>query len=161
MIKVKDGTKHSGASPELYWQKSEESFVCCELHRAAEIRCLRSLLEGKQEVHDLPDLRQLSNPFAELLHVRLQPFERGILRVGGVSPERSNRLQQLTGHQVGEVGGPVLGDASDGDTAVGDEGEVPAREVQLLSREVQPVHGLMGQKETLAILTLLSGPLQR
>lgn len=56
--------------------KSEESFVWRELHRAAKIRCLCSFLESNQEVHDLPDLGKLSNPFTKLLHVRLQPFER-------------------------------------------------------------------------------------
>ncbi len=150
----------------LFWNfnrnllaESDESFVWRELHGAAQICCLCSVLKGKQEVHDLPDLSQLSNPFAELLHVGLQPFERRVLRVVSVAPKCSNRFEQLTAHQVGEVRGPVLGNAGDGDTAVADEGEVPAGEVQLLSGEVQPIHGLMGKKQPLAVLTLLSRPL--
>ncbi len=50
----------------------------------------------------------------------------------------------------------MLGNAGDGDTAVAGEGEVPAGEVQLLGGEVQPVHGLVGKKQTFTILTLLS-----
>lgn len=131
-------------------------FLFSELHRAAEVCCLCSILEGKQEVHDLPDLGQLSNPFAELLHVCLQTFERRILGIVGVTPKRSDRFQQLTGHQVGEIGGPVLGNTGDGDATVARERKVPAGEVQLLDVEVQPIHSLVGKKQTLTILTLLS-----
>lgn len=49
----------------------------------------------------------------------------------------------------------MLADTGDGDAAVAGEGEVPAGEVQLLDGEVQPIHGLVGQKQTLAVLTLL------
>lgn len=49
----------------------------------------------------------------------------------------------------------MLGNASDSDTAVAGEGEVPAGEVQLLDGEVQPIHRLVGKKQTLTILTLL------
>lgn len=72
---------------------NEKSFLWCELHRATEICRLCPILESKQEVHDLPDLGELSNPFTELLHVRLQPFERRFLRVVSVTPKRSDRLQ--------------------------------------------------------------------
>lgn len=136
--------------------EGEELFIDSELHRAAQVCRLCSFLEGKQEVHDLPDLGQLSDPFAELLHVRLQPFEWRVFRIAGVSPKCADRLQQLTRHQVGEVGGPELADAGDGDATVAAEGEVPAGEVQLLIGEVQPIDGLVGKKQTLAFLTLLS-----
>lgn len=140
---------------------SERSFLWDELDGAAEICSLRSVFEGKQEVHDLPDFGQLGDPLPELLHVRLQPLQRRVLRVGGVPPKRPDGLQQLAGHQVGEVGGPVLGDARDGDPAVAREREVPAGEVQLLDGEVQTVHGFVREEQALAILTLLSRLLKR
>ncbi|XP_029027143.1 calpain-5-like isoform X2 [Betta splendens] len=76
------------------------SLLCFELHRAAELCGFCPVFEGKQEVHDLPDLGQLGDPFSKLLHVGLQGLEGRILRVTGVSPKCSDWLQQLTCHQV-------------------------------------------------------------
>ena len=137
-----------------------ESVLCCELHRAAQVCRVRPVLEGKQEVHDLPDFGEFSDPFAELLHVCLQPFERRILWVFGVPPECPDGFQQLPGHQGGEVGRPQLADTGDGDAAVAAEGEVPLRELERLGGEVEPAHGFVRQEQTLTVLTLLSGALQ-
>lgn len=139
---------------------TEESFSCFEVDGALEIGCLCLLLEGQQEVHDLPDPGQLGDPLSKLLHVGLQPLELRVLGVSGVPPEGSDGLQQLAAHQVGEVGGPVLADAGDSDPAVAPQGEVPAGEGQLLAGEVQAVDGLMGQQQPLAVLALLTRLLQ-
>lgn len=132
-----------------------------ELNGAVEVSCCGPVFVRKQEIHDLPHFRQLRDPFPELLHVGLQTLQRRILRVLRVSPERPDRLQELAGHQVGEVRGPVLGDAGDGDSSVAREGEVPAGEVELLEGEVEAMHGLVGEQQPLAVLTLLPGFLQR
>lgn len=118
------------------------------------------LLESQQEVHDLSDPGQLGDSLSKLLHVSLQPLELRVLGVSGVPPEGANGLQQLAAHQGGEVGGPVLADAGDGDPAVAPQGEVPAGEGQLLAGKVQTVDSLMGEQQSLTLLTLLTRLLQ-
>lgn len=48
-----------------------------------------------------------------------------------------------------------MGDPGDGDSAIARKGEVPSGEVQVLVVKVQPVNKLVGEDETLPVLTLL------
>lgn len=135
--------------------------VPLEHHRALYAVLLHSFLEGEQEVHDLSDLGQLSDPLSELLDVGLQAFNRCILWVAGRPPELARGFQQLARHQVGEVRRPQLGDPGNRKASWPGQGHVPVRKGQFLIGEVQPVHRLMGQKQPLSVLPLLPTLLQR
>uniref|UniRef100_A0A8C1GKV3 Calpain 5a n=1 Tax=Cyprinus carpio TaxID=7962 RepID=A0A8C1GKV3_CYPCA len=80
----------------------------------------------EQEVHDFPHLCQLCDPLSELLNIRLQTLDGQILWISGVPPELADGLQQLPGHQVGQVGRPELADAGDGEASRSLQADVPA-----------------------------------
>ncbi|KAK3570286.1 hypothetical protein QTP86_017201, partial [Hemibagrus guttatus] len=116
---------------------------------------------GEQEVHDLSDLGQLSDPLSKLLDVGLQAFNGRVLRVASRPPKLACGLQQLARHQVGEVRCPQLGDTCNGKAACSGQGHLPVRKGQFLIGEVQPEYRLMGQKQTFTFLPLLATLLQR
>ncbi len=135
--------------------------VFVEGQRAGDVLFGRSLLESEQKVHDFPHLGQLRDPLSELLDIRLQTLDGRLLGIPGVPPELADRLQQLPGHQVGQIGRPELADAGDGEASGSSQADVPAEEAQVLSAEVQPVDGLVRQQKPLSVLPLLTLLLQR
>lgn len=127
------------------------------------VHCLRAaaVRKGKQEVHHLPYLGQLGNPLTKLVHVGLVALDGRVSSVACRPPESADGLQQLARHQVGEVRRPQLRGGGDGETPRLRQPHPPAREVQRLFGEIQPVHGLVGQQQPLALLPLLAPLLQR
>lgn len=140
---------------------SFSSTLHCEGDGAVDSLGAAAFRKGKQEVHHLPYLSQLRDPLAKLVHVGLVALDGGVACVARRPPESPGGLQQLAGHQVGEVRRPQLRGGCDGEASRLRQPHSPAHEPEGLFGEVQPVHGLVGQQQPLAVLPLLASLLQR
>lgn len=137
------------------------STLHCEGDGAVDSLRAAAFCKCKQEVHHLPYLSQLGDPLAKLVRIRLIALDGHVAGIDRHPPENPIGLQQLPRHQVGEVRRPELRGGRDGEASHLRQPHRPALEPEGLFGEVQPVHGLVWQQQTFAILPLLASLLQR